>query len=184
MSRDVLINGKSNFPYTSEDATPDAIDSKIAEEAFHHIEPGRACRSEMNVEARISCKPSFDLFMFVRGVVVANDMDVLLSRDTPADQVQETNPLLMAVLFHACANDFAIKGIHRSEQRGSAVAFVIVGHRLATPFLERQAWLSAIQCLNLAFFVTRKDNGVLGRAKVEADNILEFFLKPFCHWRA
>jgi hypothetical protein len=45
----------------------------------------------------------------------------------------------------------------RGEQRGRAVALVIVGHRSASSGLERQAGLGAIEPLYLALLVDRDD---------------------------
>ena len=39
----------------------------------------------------------------------------------------------MAVALHAASDDRAIQHIERREQRGRAVALVVVGHRAAAP---------------------------------------------------
>ena len=40
--------------------------------------------------------------------------------------------------------------------------------------LHRQAWLRAIERLNLAFFIEREDDRVFRRVDMEAENVLEF----------
>ena len=48
-----------------------------------------------------------------------------------------------------------------------------MGHRPAFSGLERQAWLRAVERLDLALLVDRDDHRVLGRVHVEADNVLD-----------
>jgi hypothetical protein len=58
--------------------------------------------------------------MFVRGVVVTDDVDFFVGRCAPFDQVKEAQPFLMPVLVHACANDAAVGCVHCCKQGGRA----------------------------------------------------------------
>ena len=59
--------------------------------------------------------------MFVRGVVVTDDVDFFVGRCAPFDQVKEAQPFLMPVLIHACANDAAVGYVHCCKQGGRAL---------------------------------------------------------------
>ena len=66
-----------------------------------------------------------------------------------------------------------VEDIERGEQRGRAVALVVMGHRPAFSGLERQARLRAVERLDLAFLVDRNHDRMLGRIHVEADDVLD-----------
>src|SRR5271169_4037914 len=73
----------------------------------------------------------------------------------------------MAMARHALADDRAVEDIERREQRGRAVADVIMGHRSGPALLDRQARLGAVECLDLALLVDREHQAV--RRRVEID---------------
>ena len=178
MGVDVLLDRIGDIAHALKDPATEAVDCEIAEEAFDHVQPRSTRWSEVDMESRIALEPDFTLFVFMGGVVVTNDMDILSFRNIAADQVEKANPFLVAVLFHAGADDFATERIHRGEQRCCAVALVIMGHRLAAALLERKPWLSSIQSLNLTFLIAGEDQRVLGRVEIKTDDVFEFFLEP------
>ena len=49
----------------------------------------------------------------------------------------------------------------------------VVRHGSRAAFLHRQARLTSVECLNLAFFVDRQDDGVCRGIDIEADNVAE-----------
>ncbi len=57
------------------------------------------------------------------------------------------------------------------------MAFVVVCHRAATPGLERQAGLRAIQRLDLAFLIHAEDDSMLGWMQIQTHHILQFVLE-------
>src|SRR5713101_1426140 len=80
----------------------------------------------------------------------------------------------MPVAFHVAADDGAVENVEGGEQRGCAVAFVVVGHRPGAPRLHRQSRLGAVEGLDLALLVDRENDGVGGRIDVEATMSLSF----------
>src|SRR6516225_9614051 len=58
------------------------------------------------------------------------------------------------------------------------MAFVIMGHSTGAAALHRQARLGAIESLDLALLIERKDHRMGGRIDVEADDVLELLGKP------
>ena len=101
-------------------------------------------------------EPFPHLGLLVGGIVVEHGLDRLVWRNGPLDGVEETDEFLMAVALHAAADDGAIEDIERGEERGGAVALVVVGHGGAASGLQRQARLGTIKGLDLGFFVNRQ----------------------------
>ena len=70
----------------------------------------------------------------MRGVVVADEVEMLVLRRPAVDQAQEPEPLLMTVVIHAGGHHGAVEGIQRGEQRGRAVTLVSWVMVWARPF--------------------------------------------------
>ena len=58
-----------------------------------------------------------------------------------------------------------------SEQRGGAVAFVVVGQSPAAALLHRQARLGAIQSLNLALFIHAQYDRLLRGIQIQTNHV-------------
>ena len=89
------------------------------------------------------------------------------------DGVEEADELLVPVALHVAADDLAVQHVEGGEQRGRAVAFVVVGHGPGAALLHRQARLGAVERLDLALLIDREHDGMGGRIDVEADDVLE-----------
>ena len=111
-------------------------------------------------------------------------MDHLAGRHRALDGVEEADELLMPVALHAAADHGAVEHIEGGEQRGGAVALVVMGHGAGFARLERQARLGAIEGLDLGLLIDREDQGVLGRGQVEADDVLELGDERQGRWSA
>jgi hypothetical protein len=59
----------------------------------------------------------------------------------------------MPVPTLALPNDLAVQHAQRREQGRRSVALIVVRHRAASPFFQRQARLGSVQGLNLALFI-------------------------------
>ena len=106
-------------------------------------------------------------------VVVDDVVDDSCGGDGALNGVEEADELLVAMPSHAAPDHGSIEEVERGEQRGRAVALVVMGHRPAFSGLERQARLRAVERLDLALLVDRDDHRVLGRVHVEADDVLD-----------
>ena len=69
----------------------------------------------------------------------------------------------MTVLVHAGVDHVPGGDLQGREERGSSVAFVVVSHRPATPFLERESRLRSVQSPDLALLVATEDHRGFGR---------------------
>src|SRR5262249_5500779 len=79
--------------------------------------------------------------------------------------------------LHVAADNGAVEDVEGGEQSGCPMTFVVVGHGTGAAALHRQAWLGAVESLDLALLVERKDHRMGGRIDVEADDVLEFLGK-------
>src|ERR1035441_3706730 len=90
------------------------------------------------MESLVLFKPALHPFMFVRRVVVADQVDLFSRRNGLIDHAQEAEPFLMAMPLLAETVDFSGCRIESGEQRGRAVALVVVRHGGAAAFLHRE----------------------------------------------
>ena len=104
----------------------------------------------MQVEARMRLEPALDRRSLVGGVVVDDQMQIEIRQGFLVDALEEPQEFPLPVSGHAFADDRAVKHIQGCEQRGCAMALVVVGHGTGTPLLHRQARLGTIERLDLA----------------------------------
>src|SRR5229473_6574810 len=92
-----------NSSTVTENASPKPVLSEVAEETLHHVQPGTAGGGEVHVEARMAGQPLLDLGVFVCGIVIRDQMDLLACRGDVVNHAQEFQPLLMpvSVVAHA-----------------------------------------------------------------------------------
>ncbi len=118
---DVVADSGDQLLEFLEGAAPDLVCCQIAEEPFDHVEPrGRGGR-EAHVEAFVVFEPALDATMLVGRVVVADQIDLLVSGDGLVDHTQEEEPFLMAVPLLIEPINLAGSSIEGGEQGGGAV---------------------------------------------------------------
>src|SRR5579859_4114616 len=103
----------------------------------------------------VPAQPALDPRMLVPGIVIADDVNLLVLLDSLIDQAQKLQPLMMTMPLLAQPIDLPGSSIESGKQGCSAIALVIVRHGLTATFLHRQAGLSAVQGLDLALFIDR-----------------------------
>ena len=109
--------------------------------------------------------------MLVRPVVVYDQMNIQLGWNLMVDQLEELDPLLMPMPWHARADELAIRHAHCREQCGGAVTLVVVGQRPTPPGEHGQASLGSVEGLDLALLVGTQHQGVLWRVQVQSNHI-------------
>src|SRR5208282_6593824 len=135
---DVGADGHDEIFQVAKYATPEPVLSQVAEETFHHVEPGGAGGSEVQMKAWMPCQPAPHLGVLMGGVVIADQVKLAVERNGLVDQTEKLEPFLMAMPLLAQAEDLAVGRIQRGEQSGGAVAFVVVRHGGAASALQRQ----------------------------------------------
>jgi hypothetical protein len=139
-------------------------------ESFDHIEPAGRGWGEVDPEALVTVQPPGNFLVFVCGIVVADQVDMFFLGDGLVDQAEKLQPLLMPVPLLAEAEDLAVKGVQSRKRCCCVVTFIVMRHRLATSFLQRQAGLGSVQGLYLALFVNAQNQSMLRRVQVQADD--------------
>ena len=97
--------------------------------------------------------------MFVRAVIVHDQVQRRLVGELFIQAAQELQELLVPMALITLAHDLALQDLQCGKECGRAIAFVVVGHGAATPFLEREARLGSVQRLNLALLVNAQHQG-------------------------
>ena len=131
----------------------------------------------MQFEARMTCQPAFDDRMFMGGVIIQNDVDVLTQRNFAVDLLEKFQPLAVGVFLGGVSDDFALQIIQRGKESDRTVAIVIVGLGADMSFAQRQTRLTALKCLDLALLVTTEHHCLLWRIEVKTDDIPKLRLK-------
>ena len=129
------------------------------------------------MEPRMSLQPACHAGVFVGPIVIHDQMYVEPGPRVGVDLLEEPNELLVPMARHAVADDRAIEHAQGCEQRGGAVALVVVRHGPAAALLQGEAWLGAVEGLDLAFLVDTQDQGFVRGVEVQADDIVELLDK-------
>ena len=80
-------------------------------------------------------------------------MQIEMGGGLAIDLLEEDQELVCPMAGQTFTDDFAGRDVERGEERRGAVALIIMGHGSGAAFLQRQAWLGPVECLNLAFLV-------------------------------
>ena len=107
----------------------------------------------MDVKSGTFSQPEADLLVFVRRVVVKNEMDVKLCRDIGLNVAQKLKELLVSMPLLALGYDIAGTDVQSSEEGRSSVAEVIVGIAFQVTQTQGEGRLRTFQRLALALFV-------------------------------
>ena len=83
---DVISDGYDELFEVLEGAAPDSVFGQVAEEALDHVEPRGRSGREVHMESLMASHPALHPFMFVRRVVVADDVDLLFTCHSLVDR--------------------------------------------------------------------------------------------------
>ena len=81
-------------------------------------------------------EPALNPGMFVRAIVIHDDMQLHLAREFLIDPFEKLEKLLVAMTGVALSDHFALRHFQRREQGRRAIPFVIVSHGSATALLQ------------------------------------------------
>src|SRR5213079_2794100 len=116
-------------------------------------------------------EPRLNLWGFVGGIVIHDDMDIEPFGDLSIDLFEEVQELGRPVTLVAFADDEPRGDIECCKQRGRTMPHVAVRATFGYARHHRQDRLLAIECLDLALLIDAEDKGSVGRGKVKADDI-------------
>ena len=83
--------------------------------------------------------------MFVRTVVVDNDVQVQACRRFLIDFFEKADEFLMTMTRHTVANHFPVQNFEGREQRRRPMPFIVMRKGATSARLHRQSGLSSIQ---------------------------------------
>ena len=89
----------------------------------------------MDVEPGMLLEPGLDGAVFVRSIVVADEVQVFVFRCFPIDLAQELQPFRVAMALLALTDHGAVEGIECGKKCGCAMTFVVMGHRRGAALL-------------------------------------------------
>src|SRR3970040_1939396 len=105
------------------------------------------------MESWMLVKPLTHGGMFVRRIVIDDQVNLLVGRGPFLDHTQELNPLFMTVPRMESIHDLSAAHIHCREQSGRSMALVIVCFGCTVTWRAWQAGLRTGQRLDLTLFV-------------------------------
>src|SRR3984893_7756155 len=100
-------------------------------------------------------------------------MQIEMGGGLACNLLEEGQELVCPMANQTFADDFAGRDVERGKQRRGAVALIIMGHGSGAAFLQRQARLGPVECLNLTFLVDGQHKRPLRRVEVKADDVLD-----------
>ena len=109
----------------------------------------------------------------MRGVVVADQVQLQPVRDGGVDELEEPQELLVAVPPVVLGDHRSAGDVQGGEQAGRAVPHVVMGHPRRGRGQDRQAGRGPVQGLDLALLIDREDQGLLGRVEIQADDVAD-----------
>jgi len=89
---------------------------QLGKKALDRVEPGGRGRGEVELKALVPSEPGANLGMLVPGVIVDNQMHVLLSRGLAIDRIEEADEFLVPMAAHALADDLAVEDVEGAAQ--------------------------------------------------------------------
>jgi len=109
-----------------ERATTESPIVEVAKKPLDHIQPEAAGRDKMQVETRVTRQPSLYIRVFVGGVVVEDEMEIL--RRLRIDLLEELDPLLMSMPRPTGGDHLALDHLDGRKQGGYSTAFIVMRH--------------------------------------------------------
>jgi len=177
--RQIFLNRSDQGRYAREAASAKALLAEFAEPAFNQIQPGAGCRSEVQLKTRMPIKPGFYVGMFVRAIIIHDQMEIEFGRSFAVDSLKESQELLVPMAGHAVADHLAVEHAQSGKQGGRSMAGVIMSHRSAAAFLQGQTGLGSVKGLNLAFLVQAQNQGLVRRIQIQPHDIAQLLHKTF-----
>ena len=159
-------------------AAADAICGDLGEEALDEVHAVRAGRCETQFEAGMLFQPGLHIGRLEGCLVVENQMVVARFLHGPVNATKKAQEPLAAVAWHAFPDDQARSDFQSGEERGDAMALVVVGHgRRASLPHQGQPGLGPVESLDLGFLVHAQHYRTVRRIEIKPDNLCDLRLE-------
>jgi len=155
---EVAADGGFEFAGTAMDATAQLFFGQRREPALDQIKPRGAGRREVQMETGMAQQPALDRWSFMGPVVVEDEVKVESAGHRGVNRLKELAELecpvaAMELADHRAGLDVECGG----EQVGGAMPQVVVRTPLGLTGPQRQQWLTAVERLDLRFFIDAQD---------------------------
>jgi hypothetical protein len=104
----ILHDSVNQLADAAEAAGQDRLLAQVPEKPLDQVHPGGAGGRKMQFETRMARQPALDDRMFMGGVVVQNDVDVLAQGNFLVDSLEEFQPLAMGMFLCGVGDDFTL----------------------------------------------------------------------------
>src|ERR1700732_5486032 len=104
----VVLDGRHQGRDVFEGPATDALARKLAEPAFHEVEPRTARRNEMHVDPGMSPQPALHRWTLMRAQIVGDHMNRLVARGRFLEAIEKPHEARAVALGSALAEDDAI----------------------------------------------------------------------------
>ena len=133
------------------------------------VEPRGVCGSEMKRQPPSSQDPFHNIRVLVEGQVVYNNVKVLVGMG-PIQPLEEIQKDIAVVAVHAAGFHRTLMHGERSQQTRGSVTSVGCRMPFGIPRSEREFRLSPIQSLYLRLLIHAKNQRILRRIQIQANN--------------
>src|SRR3972149_6193956 len=144
-------------------------------EALDLVDPRGTGGREVQLKAGMTKQPALDERRLVGAVVVEDEMDVECSGNVGVDGVEELPEFDAAMPSVMLGDDLAGLDVQGGEERGRAVADVVVGTTLDLAGAQGQDRLRAVQGLDLRLFVHAQNQGPIRRVEIQPNDVANLF---------
>ena len=134
------------------------------------------------MKSGMTFQPPFDVWSFVRGVVIQDQMHLKIPRHGGVDRVQELSELPGPMPLMKLRNQLTGLHVERRKQRRGAMPTVVVRAALDLPRFHRQEGLSPIEGLNLGLLIHAEHRRVLRRLLNTSSDIEAYCNRCNCFW--
>src|SRR3954454_12410635 len=157
-------DGANELADALEGSAADGLTGDDREEDLYEVQPGARGWREVQRDPRVLGQPLVDVVVLVGVVVVEHDVQ-RAARVSARDLFEEVQELGFAVAVITAIDHAAGRDLQRGEQRGRAVALVVVRRALGHPGPQGQDRLRAVQRLDLGLldYPNAVDNRAVGR---------------------
>ncbi len=177
--RQVFLNCSDQGRHAREAASAKALLAEFTKPAFYQIQPGAGRRSEVQMKTGMPLEPGFHARMFMRSIIIHDQMEVEFGRGFVVDFLKESDELLMPMAWHAISDHLAVEHAEGGKEGGRSMAAVIMCHCSTAAFLQRQPGLGSVKSLDLAFLVHAQNQGLVRRIQIQPHDIAQLFHKAF-----
>src|SRR5512139_718591 len=151
--------------------------SDSGEPAFDQIDPGCSRRSKMQMVSRSLREPSANRGRFMRSVVVQNQMNVQINRNSHLYSVQKLSKFKGPMSPMTLPDDLSRFHVEGGEERSGSMARVIMCSPLHLAWPHGQKWLRSVERLNLRLLVHAQHQSSIRRGQIQPHNVSHLFDK-------